>query len=83
MADESAFSMKLKGDEAQGNYVDIDYTFAVAMVGQICELHLISQYIGQLVEVFKLQPTPEEKKPEENGDQPKTPEQLPEQEAQN
>lgn len=83
MADESAFSMKLKGDEAQGNYANIDYTFAIAMVGQLCEPHLISQYIGQLLQVFNLRPAPEEKKPEENGDQPQTPEQLPEQEVQN
>ena len=81
MADEGSFSMKLKSDDVQGNYADVDYTFAIAMVGQLCEPHLISQYIGQLVEVYKTHPSPlpKEEKPENEGKQPEVPEQTPEQ----
>lgn len=85
MADEGNFSMKLKSDDVQGNYADVDYTFAVAMVGQLCEPHLISQYIGQLAEVYKTHsaPLPKEEKPENDGKQPEVPEQTPEQNQQN
>lgn len=57
MADESDFSMKLKEDDVEGNFVDIDYPFAVAMVGQICNPGLLASFIGQLLSIYNMSPS--------------------------
>lgn len=81
MVDETNFSMKLKTDDTPGDYRDIDYPFAVAMVGQLCPPQKLALYLKQLTEVFKMRPSSEgeEKKPSAPEDKPESREEPEEQ----
>ena len=67
MVDETNFSMKLKTDDTPGDYRDIDYPFAVAMVGQLCPPQTLVLYLRQLAEVFKMRPSSDDEQQEQTN----------------
>lgn len=68
LVDETNFCMKLKSEKSESNFWELDYSFSVAMIGQLVAPNVLAKYLKQLEEVFEKteQETPHDDLPKED-----------------
>lgn len=54
VVDEMSCVMKIKSDTNEEAYKELDYPFAVSMIGQMCDVKDLISYLQSLQEVFNI-----------------------------